>query len=117
MKKLKWIYQFKALYGFIVVLLLWYFLYVTVQSNAIPSPFQTILNFIEIFSGELSIHLPVSFLRILAAILISLVAESLIGLWIGMSKKADELISPVVYILYPIPRIAFTPIFHHGQLD
>ena len=66
MKKLKWIYQFKALYGFIVVLLLWYFLHVTVQSNAIPSPFQTILNFIEIFPGELSIHLLVSFLRILA---------------------------------------------------
>ena len=117
MKKLKWIYQFKALYGFIVVLLLWYFLHVTVQSNAIPSPFQTILNFIEIFPGELSIHLPVSFLRILAAILISLVAGSLIGLWIGMSKKADELVSPVVYILYPIPKIAFLPIFHHGQLD
>lgn len=110
MKKLKWIYQFKALYGFIVVLLLWYFLHITVQSNAIPSPFQTILNFIEIFPGELSIHLLVSFLRILVAILISLVAGSLIGLWIGMSKKADELISPVVYILYPIPKIAFLPI-------
>ena len=27
-----------------------------------------------------------------------------------MSKKADELISPVVYILYPIPKIAFLPI-------
>jgi len=110
MKKLKWIYQFKALYGFIVVLLLWCFLHITVQSNAIPSPFQTILNFIEIFPGELSIHLLVSFLRILVAILISLVAGSLIGLWIGMSKKADELISPVVYILYPIPKIAFLPI-------
>ena len=110
MKKLKWIYQFKALYGFIVVLLLWYFLHITVQSNAIPSPFQTILNFIEIFPGELSIHLLVSFLRILVAILISLVAGSLIGLWIGMSKKADELVSPVVYILYPIPKIAFLPI-------
>ena len=110
MKKLKWIYQFKALYGFIVVLLLWYFLHITVQSNAIPSPFQTILNFIEIFPGELSIHLLVSFLRILVAILISLVAGSLIGLWIGMSKRADELISPVVYILYPIPKIAFLPI-------
>ena len=107
MKKLKWIYQFKALYGFIVVLLLWYFLHVTVQSNAIPSPFQTILNFIEIFPGELSIHLLVSFLRILVAILISLVAGSLIGLWIGMSKKADELVSPVVYILYPIPKWPF----------
>lgn len=110
MKKLKWIYQFKALYGFIVVLLLWYFLHITVQSNAIPSPFQTVLNFIEIFPGELSIHLLVSFLRIAVAILISLFVGSVIGLWIGMSKRADELISPVVYILYPIPKIAFLPI-------
>jgi NitT/TauT family transport system permease protein len=110
MKKLKWIYQFKALYGFIVVLLLWYLLHITMRSNVIPSPFQTILNFIEIFPDELSIHLLVSFLRILVAILISLVAGSVIGLWIGMSKKADELVSPVVYILYPIPKIAFLPI-------
>ena len=27
-----------------------------------------------------------------------------------MNKKADELVSPVVYILYPIPKIAFLPI-------
>lgn len=84
MKKLKWIYQFKALYGFIVVLLLWHFLHVTVQSNAIPSPFQTILNFIEIFPGELSIHLPVSFLRILAAILVLSIKGFLIFKFSGM---------------------------------
>ncbi len=108
--KLKWINQFKTLYGFLVVLLFWYILHLAVASSAIPSPFQTIINFIEIFPGELSIHLSVSFLRITAAILISLVAGSIIGLWIGMSKKADELVSPIVYILYPLPKIAFLPI-------
>ncbi|WP_084786876.1 ABC transporter permease [Bacillus tuaregi] len=110
MMKLKWINQFKTLYGFLVVLLFWYILHLAVASSAIPSPFQTIINFIEIFPGELSIHLSVSFLRITAAILISLVAGSIIGLWIGMSKKADELVSPIVYILYPLPKIAFLPI-------
>lgn len=35
---------------------------------------------------------------------------TLIGLWIGISKRADEFITPIVYILYPLPKIAFLPI-------
>ncbi|WP_338470621.1 ABC transporter permease [Niallia sp. XMNu-256] len=110
MKKHSWIRQLRTLYGLLVVLLFWYVLHLLIETSAIPSPFATIGNFIEIFPGELSIHLLVSFLRILVAIVISLIAGTIIGLWIGMSKKADELLSPIVYILYPLPKIAFLPI-------
>jgi NitT/TauT family transport system permease protein len=79
-------------------------------SSVIPSPFATILNFIAIFPGTLSINLLVSLARILTAVLISLIFGTVIGLWIGMNKKADALITPVVYILYPLPKIAFLPI-------
>ena len=110
MKKLKAILHNKTLYAAFIVLLFWYILHFTVGSYAIPSPYKTILNFIEIFPGTLSLHILVSLGRILAAIIISLILGSFIGLWIGLSKKADELISPIVYILYPLPKIAFLPI-------
>lgn len=110
MKKLKAFIFNKTLYGIFIVVLFWYILHLTVSSSAIPSPYKTLLNFIEIFPSTLSLHLLVSLIRISTAVLISLILGSLIGLWIGMSKKADELITPIVYILYPLPKIAFLPI-------
>jgi NitT/TauT family transport system permease protein len=34
-----------------------------------------------------------------------------LGLWMGLSKRADSFISPIAYILYPIPKVAFLPLF------
>lgn len=110
MTKLKAILRNKTLYAVCMVLLFWYILHFTVGSSAIPSPYKTILNFVYIFPGTLSLHLLVSLGRISAAVVISLILGSIIGLWIGMSKKADEFITPIVYILYPLPKIAFLPI-------
>lgn len=110
MRKLKVILNNKTIYGALVVILFWYILHLTVGSSAIPSPYNTFLNFIEIFPSVLSLHLLVSLGRILVAISISLILGSLIGVWIGMSQRADELITPIVYILYPLPKIAFLPI-------
>lgn len=110
MKKLKTITHNKTLYAGLIVLIFWYLLHFTIGSSAIPSPYKTIVNFIKIFPKTLSLHLLVSLGRITAAVLISLLLGSVIGLWIGMSKKADELITPIVYILYPLPKIAFLPI-------
>lgn len=109
MTKLKVFIYNKTLYACFIVLAFWYILHLTVSSSAIPSPFKTLLNFIEI-SPTLSLHLLVSLARISAAVLISLVLGSFIGLWIGMSKRADAWITPIVYILYPLPKIAFLPI-------
>jgi NitT/TauT family transport system permease protein len=110
MKKLKSILFSKTLYAVFILLLFWYILHLAVASSAIPSPYETTLNFIKIFPGTLSLHLLVSLGRITAAVLLSLTIGSLIGLWIGTSKKADEFITPVVYMLYPLPKIAFLPI-------
>lgn len=32
------------------------------------------------------------------------------GLWVGLNTTADRFLSPIVYILYPIPKIAFLPV-------
>ncbi len=99
----------KTLYASLMVLLFWYLLHWTVSSAAIPSPYKTFLKFIEIFP-TLGLHLLTSLGRISAAVLISLVLGSLVGLWIGMSNRADAWVTPIVYILYPLPKIAFLPI-------
>ena len=109
-KEVKKLHVNKTLYACIILLLFWSFMHWVVNSSAIPSPFKTIMNFIEIFPGTLALHVLISLGRIIAAILISLVLGSIIGLWIGLSEKADSWVSPLVYILYPLPKIAFLPI-------
>jgi len=110
MSKVKAIFRNKTLYGAAMVLLLWYFAHYAIGSAVIPSPHETFANFLKILPRKLSMHLLVSLLRITAAVGLSLFAGSAIGIWIGTHARADALISPIVYILYPLPKIAFLPI-------
>lgn len=94
------------------MLILWFLLDVLVSSNIIPGPFETILTFGKLMvNGNLSLHIIVSTFRITAAIVISLSIGVPFGLWLGLSKRADAILSPVTYILYPIPKVAFLPLF------
>jgi NitT/TauT family transport system permease protein len=34
-----------------------------------------------------------------------------LGILIGMSKVFDKILSPLIYLLYPVPKIAFLPVF------
>lgn len=99
----------KTLFGALSVLLVWYILYLTLNTPAIPSPYAAFINFVAIFP-QLWIHLMVSLWRIALAVLISLILGSIIGLWSGMDRRVDGIVSPIVYILYPLPKIAFLPI-------
>lgn len=100
----------KTLYGLFSLLLFWYVLHLFLRSNVIPDPYQTLVVFSRLLKGDLLFHMGASFLRVAAALVISLCLGMPMGLWLGVSKKADRIISPVVYILYPIPKIAFLPI-------
>ncbi|MFW6287998.1 MAG: ABC transporter permease [bacterium] len=97
-------------YGILMVLFFWYIIHYFLQSSVVPAPHHTIIHAFEIFLDNLWIHLLSSLGRILAAILISLLLGVSTGLFLGMNKKFDRLFTPVVYILYPIPKIAFLPV-------
>ena len=111
MKALKKILRSKTLPGALIVLVFWSILHLAVGSKIIPGPFETIAAFFELMTGKLLLHILFSLFRIMAAIVISMGIGVPLGLWIGLSKKADAVISPVAYILYPIPKVAFLPLF------
>lgn len=111
MKLIKKIIRDKTAYGILVICLIWYGLHLVIESNVIPGPYETVRQFFTILPGTLSLHLLASLYRIILAILLSMGIGIPLGLWVGMKKKVDNIISPVVYILYPLPKIAFLPIF------
>lgn len=111
MKMFLRLFQQKTLMGSSVVLVLWYGLHLIVQSIIIPSPYETMIAFAGLIQGDLLIHILFSLYRISLAMWIALVIGAPLGLWVGLSGKLDAVLSPVVYILYPIPKIAFLPVF------
>ncbi len=80
------------------------------QGIGIPSFFETISSFIMNFN-ELSIHIGVSILRLLAANLIAMFFGTIIGYLIGKHRLLDALLSPSIYALIPVPKVAFLPLF------
>lgn len=101
----------KTLYGASIIIVFWYILHFSIDSNMIPSPYDTFKMFFELMQKDLIIHLSFSTYRIGIALIISLLIGVPLGLWTGHNAKLDAIISPVAYILYPLPKIAFLPIF------
>ncbi len=51
-----------------------------------------------------------SAIRLIVSLLISVGIGAATGLVIGFEKPIDNLISPIIYIVYPIPKIVFLPV-------
>lgn len=100
----------KTLFGTFIVILLWYLLYFIVNAPIVPAPHKAVLAFIKLIQKDLLLHIGASLLRLIAALIISLILGIPSGLLIGMNKKADDIIAPAAYVLYPIPKIAFLPV-------
>lgn len=103
--------KYNSFYALLFIVLIWYILYFTVDSAIITSPAAVIRVFILNFSSEIIPHLLMSFYRILVAVIISLFLGVSIGLITGMHSELDSFLAPLIYLLYPIPKIAFLPVF------
>lgn len=97
-------------YASVAALLFWQLLFVVVDSPIIPSPFAVIPNLCKTFTATIAVHLAHSLFRVLAALAISLVLGVCIGIICAEFAPADRLISPLIYLLMPIPKIAFLPV-------
>jgi NitT/TauT family transport system permease protein len=111
MSILKKLIKNKTLLGSSIVVILWYMLHVLISSRVIPAPVTTVVMFFNLLQDNLLLHVGVSLYRIIVSVLISLAIGVPLGLWMGLNKFADAVLSPVSYILYPIPKIAFLPVF------
>jgi NitT/TauT family transport system permease protein len=101
----------KTLLGSFIVFVMWQVLHMLISSRVVPAPTETIIMFFKLIKGDLLLHVGVSFYRIIVSVTISLLIGVPLGLWLSLNKIADAVLSPAVYILYPIPKIAFLPVF------
>jgi NitT/TauT family transport system permease protein len=92
-----------------VILLSWQLLALVIASPAFPTPIATV-PMLSVYATQLGPDFLASLYRVLVAMLLGTVTAMPLGLVIGTSSRLDALCAPILYILYPIPKIVFLPV-------
>ena len=107
-----------------LLLLLWEALSRThiLDTRFFPAPSSIVTTFWTFASsGELWMHLQASLLRIAVGFAMGAIPAVLLGLFLGLSRVARVIVNPIIYALYPIPKVAILPlvmlIFGLGELS
>jgi ABC-type nitrate/sulfonate/bicarbonate transport system permease component len=94
----------------LTILALWQFLTWVVRQPILPGPIETIKVFFIEIKGDLLAHLAVSLWRVIASTGLAIGLAAPAGLILGQSIRLNKLISPIIYLLYPIPKVVLVPI-------
>lgn len=90
----------------------WWFAHIILGPRLVPAPWVVArVTGALIGSGELPLHALATLLRLAAAVLGSIVLAVPVGILAGTSRAVDRVVSPILYVLYPVPKIAFLPLF------
>jgi ABC-type nitrate/sulfonate/bicarbonate transport system permease component len=92
------------------LLLLWQLAALLVNRPILPTPLLVLQVFFRELHGDLPYHFLASLWRVLAGMLLSVLTAVPVGLAIGGSKKLNRIVSPIIYLLYPIPKVVFVPL-------
>jgi NitT/TauT family transport system permease protein len=76
----------------------------------LPPPSQVLIVFLQEMTGDLGAHFAASLWRVIASTAIAIALAAPIGVILGQSKRLNQIFSPVLYILYPIPKVVFVPV-------
>jgi taurine transport system permease protein len=93
------------------LILAWALAAALVARPFLPSPWASAERLARrLADGTLGLHLGASARRVGLALLFAGPAAAALGLASGRSKRLDAFVSPFVYLLHPLPKIAFLPI-------
>lgn len=99
--------------GILIVLALWQLLCMTgwVSELYLPAPTSILATGWEMTtSGEIAINLKASLFRIGWGFVVGSLVGVLIGLATGFSRLLEAVGNPLIYSLYPVPKIALLPL-------
>lgn len=100
----------QVLPALVLLLLLWQALAMVVSLQILPTPFQVGQALVRDMGRDLPGHFMASFWRVLISTLLSIVTAAPLGLMLGQSKRINQLLAPVIYLLYPIPKVVLLPV-------
>lgn len=95
----------------LVLVLLWEGISLLVRQPILPSPLKVAITFIrELSNGDLTENFIASLWRVVASTALAVATAAPAGLILGQSKRLNAFFSPVVYLLYPVPKVVLVPV-------
>jgi 4-hydroxybenzoate polyprenyltransferase len=95
-----------------LLILFWKLFSLGLSSTMLPPPEQVFSAFGRALKTSLFWkHFSVSAFRVSAAMALAWAAGFPLGILMGYSKAADRVLSPILFLTYPIPKIVLLPIF------
>lgn len=93
------------------LLALWQGVALLVRQPILPPPLEVgAVLWREVRNGALGAHFLASLWRVVASTLLAIFTAAPIGLVLGQSKRLNAFFAPVIYLLYPIPKVVFVPV-------
>ena len=89
---------------------IWEMTAAVINQPILPGPSQVLQVFLQELSGNLGAHFLASLWRVFASILVAIIIATPAGLLLGQSKQMNRILSPILYILYPVPKVVFVPL-------
>lgn len=100
----------RLLLVFLCMNVVWYIAYLLMNHPILPSPLAVYNAMAHLEAKDLWLNISYSLFRIFAGVIIALIVGLLIGLLMGRSQVWNKLLDPVVYLTYPVPKIALLPV-------
>ena len=87
----------------------------------IPPPEQVMVRLSQIFLDTIAVHSAYSFMRLSIGLLTAVLIGYPVGVVMGYFGRINRVLSPIIYLTYPIPKIALLPVvmllFGVGELS
>jgi ABC-type nitrate/sulfonate/bicarbonate transport system permease component len=99
------------LFAILALLLLWEGVALIVNKPILPSPLAVAVTFLrELANGDLTGNFVASLWRVVASTALAVATAAPAGLILGQSKRLNSFFSPLVYLLYPVPKVVLVPV-------
>ncbi len=94
----------------LALIVLWELAALLANKAVLPSPLAVARAFAANLGQDLLIHFLASLWRVVASIALAIATAAPAGLILGQSKSLNRIFSPVIYLLYPIPKVVLAPV-------
>ena len=96
--------------GICLCLALWAGVAQILQMPVIPSPVQVLLRLVQKFPDTIAVHAGYSLMRIVLGLFAAVAVGYPIGVLMGYFPRVNRLLAPILYLTYPVPKIALLPV-------
>ena len=97
-------------FAIIAVLFGWQLFALLIDKPILPGPMIVIRTFSTELTNGLLIHLTASLWRVVSSTALAILLAAPAGLIMGQSSRINAIFSPLVYLIYPIPKVVLVPV-------